>query len=133
MDQGDDVVQHGLQVEFDALDFEFAGFDFGEVQDVVDDAQQVLAGGLDFAQVIELLRAEFGFEHQVGHAQHRVHGGADFVAHVGQKVGFGAVGGFGRFFGLGQFGRACKHHFFELFAVAFALLFELYRGGHITR
>lgn len=32
---------------------------------------------------------------KLGVPQHRVHGGADFVAHVGQKRALGAIGSFG--------------------------------------
>ncbi len=35
---------------------QLAGLDLGKVEDVVDDAQQVLAGALDLAQVVALLR-----------------------------------------------------------------------------
>ena len=42
-DQVGDVVQHLLELEVDVLDRQLAGLDLREVEDVVDDAQQVLA------------------------------------------------------------------------------------------
>ena len=44
-----------------------------------------LADGLD---VLALLAGEFGIEEQAGHAEDAVHGGADFVADVGDEFGF---------------------------------------------
>ena len=42
----------------------------------------------------------------VGHHEHPVHRGPDFVGHRREKVGFGAVGLFGRVFGHQEFARA---------------------------
>ena len=42
---------------------------------------------------------EFRIEHQLRHADDAVHGRADFVAHVGQELALGPVGGFGVFLG----------------------------------
>ena len=88
---------HGLLdagVEFEGMVFQLqlAGFDLGEVQDVIDDGQQrvgAAAGGLD---IIALLVRQFGVQQQGGHADDAVHGRADFVAHVGQELGLGERG-----------------------------------------
>ena len=77
------------------LEFELAGFDFGEVEDVVDDGEERFAAGEDGFDVAALLGVEGGFEQEAGHGDDAVHGRADFVAHVGQKVRLGAGGGFG--------------------------------------
>ena len=50
-------------------------------------------------QVLALLGIEPRLEHEVGHAQHAVHRGADLVAHVRHELALGAAGRFG---GLGQ-------------------------------
>ena len=42
---------------------------------------------LDLAHVVVLARVQARFERQVRHANDGVHRGADFVAHVGQKIG----------------------------------------------
>ncbi len=39
----------------------------------------------------------------LGETENGIHGGADFVAHAGQKHALGLVGGFGLFLGLAQF------------------------------
>ena len=44
------VVQHILEPEIYLLDVELTGFDLGEVEDVVDDAQQGLGGRFDLGQ-----------------------------------------------------------------------------------
>ena len=49
-----------------------------------------------------LLRIEIGLEEQLGHAQHRVHRGADLVAHGGQEVALGTAGRLGMIAGLGE-------------------------------
>ncbi|MNU80360.1 hypothetical protein D3C71_699910 [compost metagenome] len=80
------VVEHGMQVEIHHLDFELARLDFAEIQDVIDQAQQVLSRPLDLFDVVALARGQLGGQSQVAHANHGVHGRADLVAHVGQEV-----------------------------------------------
>ena len=77
-------------------------FDLRVIEDVVDDAQQMLAGVLDLGQVIALLNGEVGAQRQVGHADNRIHRRADFMAHVGQEIRFRLGGGFGSLLGLLQ-------------------------------
>ncbi|MDT4838922.1 hypothetical protein FQZ97_726950 [compost metagenome] len=52
--------------------------------------------------VLRLLLGQFGGFQQLQHAQHAVHGRAQFVAHHRQEVGFGAVGHFRFLAGLDQ-------------------------------
>ena len=86
-DAGDDV----LELEVHATRRQLAGLDLREVEDVVDDAEQVLAGALDLRDVVALLGVERGLERQVRHADDRVHRRADLMAHVGQEVGLQRV------------------------------------------
>jgi hypothetical protein len=88
-----DVVEDLVEVEFPLLDGELAGFDLRVVEDVVDDAQQVLSGPLRLLQVVALHPGEFGLEREMGHADDRVHRRADLVAHVGEELALGHVGG----------------------------------------
>ena len=81
-----------------------AGFDLGEVQDVVEQAQQRLRGPLGLAGVVALLRVQRGLVQQAQHAQDGVHGGADLVAHVGQELPLGRAGLLGDQLGLLQRG-----------------------------
>ena len=47
-DQVADVVEHLFEIEIDLLDRQLAGFDLREVENVVDDAEEMLAGALIF-------------------------------------------------------------------------------------
>ncbi len=85
----------------------FAGFDFGEVQNVVEDGKQRLRRCLHGIQAFQLLRREIRVQHQFGHSQNAVHGGADLVAHVGQKFALGAAGFFRGFLSLLQLFLTC--------------------------
>ena len=48
----------------------------------------MLPGLLNLARVVTLARVELGLLHQVRHTNDGVHGGSDFVAHVGQEFAF---------------------------------------------
>ena len=63
---------------------------------------------------------EAGVQQQLGHAEHAVHGGADLMAHVGEKPAFKLRG----FAGLGERGGE---------APAFAAVPERQRGGDRRR
>ena len=91
------------QVEGDCFQLQFARFDFGEVQNVIDDSQQVVAAGADGGDELQLLFAQRGVQEQACHAHHCVHRRADFVAHIGQEFGLGLVGRFRGLFGPAQF------------------------------
>ena len=74
------------QIDVDPLEIEFAGFDLGEVEDVVDDGQQAGGAVADRFQMIALGAVEFGIQQQFRHADDAVHRRADFVTHVGQEL-----------------------------------------------
>ena len=95
--------EHAVEQERLALHHQLARLDLGEVQDVVDDAQQVLARLLDLAHVVVLARAQARLERQMRHADDRVHRRADLVAHVGQEVGLERGGFLGQLLGAPQF------------------------------
>ena len=90
------VGQAVAQRERLAIEFELAGFDLGEIEDVVDHAQQRFRRAADDIGVFALFGRELRFQQQFRHAQNAVHGRADFVAHVGQELALGRVGLFGR-------------------------------------
>ena len=96
------VVQDLGDVHAQAFELQLAGLDLGEVQHVVDDAQQVLAGPLDLVQVVALGVVVRDVERQVGEPDDGVHRRADLMAHVGQKGRFETGGGFGRLLGFAQ-------------------------------
>ena len=93
----------GTGVQRGLLQRQPAGFDFREVQDVVDDAQQGAGRIDDGVHRLGLLRLKARMRQQLAHAQHAVHRRANLVTHGGQESTLGAVGGLGRV--LGQLQR----------------------------
>ena len=71
-----------------------------EIQDVVDHRHQPVGGGLRHLQIFTLLSRQVGVQRQFGHTQHAIHGRTDLVAHVGQKLALGPVGGLRVLLGL---------------------------------
>src|SRR5438270_320892 len=67
-------------VQLHNLDFHLVSLDLGEVEDVVDDAQQQLARAADRVGLAVELRAESAVEHEAGHADDAVERRADLVA-----------------------------------------------------
>ncbi len=101
---GGSVVQHIGQAKTHMLQLQFAGLHLGDIQDVIDDAQQHGAGLVDLGNIVALLGLQFGLQRNVGQADDGAHGGADFMAHVGQEPGFRLRGLFGFTPRLGQCG-----------------------------
>ena len=90
-----DIAQlgHGvLQRETDFFQHQLAGLDFGDIKNIVDDAEQGARRGFDFKQVVPLAGAVRRIQRQLRVAQYGSKRGADFVAHIGQEVAFGAGG-----------------------------------------
>ena len=77
------------------LEVEAAGLDLGEVQDVVDDAQQRRRRVAHGAERLALLERERRALQHVDHAQNAVHRRADLVAHRGEEGRLGLVGALG--------------------------------------
>ena len=78
---------HGIaQIEVDRLDVHLAGFDPGQIEDVVQYAQQRLGRVQRHLQVLSLLRVRTSVQGQIEHAHDAVHGSADLVTHVGEKL-----------------------------------------------
>ena len=82
------VIDNGAQIQIDLLQIDLARFDLGEIQDVVDDGQEAAGAGADGFGVIALSSIQTRIEQQFGHADHAVHRRANFVAHVGEELGF---------------------------------------------
>lgn len=60
-EDGQGVLQQVPKVERDAVEHQLAGFDFREIEDLVDDAQQVVGGLFDGAQVVKLAWGQLAF------------------------------------------------------------------------
>ncbi len=93
---GGQDVQGGLdglaQDERPSLELDAPGLDLGEVEDVVDDRQQGIAGGPDGLGVVALLVVEGGIDQEPAHPDHRVERRADLVAHGRQERALGLIG-----------------------------------------
>ena len=77
------------------VQLETAGFDLREVEDVVDDRQQRLAGCVDRLGVVALLVIERRVEEQPAHPDDGVHRRPDLVAHRRQERALRLVRGVG--------------------------------------
>ena len=84
-----------LQVEIGQLQLQLARLDFGQVENVIENGQQGLAGLADHLQPATLAARQPVPLHRLGHAQHPVQRRADFVADGGQEGALGPVGGLG--------------------------------------
>ena len=86
------------------FDFQFAGFDLGQIENIVDQLQQMLAAGMNRVEKFQ----PFGFAvfiaaaKNIGETEDRVHRRADFMAHPRQEFALGAVGLIGRLLGFAQ-------------------------------
>ena len=91
---GEQVVHEVAEIELLFHQLDLARLDLGHVEHLVDEAQQVLAGLGDLAQAVAhaLWVVDVGGG-DGGHADDAVHGRADVVAHVGEEVRLGLVGG----------------------------------------
>ena len=67
---------------------QLARLQFGEVEDVVDDAKQIARRLLDGLHVVGLARGQAGFQQLAGKTDDPVERGAQLVRHVGQKLRF---------------------------------------------
>ena len=92
LEQGERVLQNLPRAERNALELHLIGLDLGEVEDVVDERKQGIAGDEDVVDKAVLLGVERSGLEQLGQAQRAVHGGADLVAHHRQEAAFGHVG-----------------------------------------
>ena len=123
------IFQNIFQVKLDGLNIELAGFDFGEVQNVIDNSEQRIGPVLDFLHVVFLLGGQIRLEGQIGHANDCVHGGPDFVAHVGQEIAFSFICIIGGLFGFHQFRGAFFHQIFPVVPMFLDFFFGCFQGG----
>ena len=77
------------------FEFQFVGFNLGEVEDVIDKGEQSGTAGLDGIEILLLLAVLNQSAQYFRETQNSVHRRANFMGHVGQKHAFGMVGGVG--------------------------------------
>ncbi|VVN69660.1 hypothetical protein PS685_04959 [Pseudomonas fluorescens] len=122
-EDGQGVLQQVAQIERNAVEHQLAGFDFRKIENLVDDAQQVVGRFFDGVQVVELARGQLAFLQQVGKTEDTVERGADFVAHVGQKLGLYTAGLQGFLAGQIEF-KVLDFDGFEILAYVFGGLVD---------
>ncbi|MCY1397258.1 hypothetical protein D3C76_1149690 [compost metagenome] len=85
------------------MEREAPGLDAGDVQDIADELQQVFGRAIRHFDGRAIQVALVGaLEGQFQHADHCIHGGANFVAHGCQEGALGAIGIVGLVLGLAQ-------------------------------
>jgi len=83
-----EVVQQARQVEVQRLQVELLRLDLGEIEDVVDQAEQRFAAGAHDLGILALLIVQLRIQQEPGHADDPVHG------RVGQELALGGIGQF---------------------------------------
>ena len=122
------LLDHVLQIERHRIEIEFAGFDLGKIENVVDDREQAFARHAHGVDVLALLGIEVRIEQQFGHADHAVHRGANLVAHRREEIALRAArlfGGVLRLFARGDVG----HHADQLFGAGAGAFHDAHRGA----
>ncbi len=103
LDDGVNGGNHVVQGEGLVVEDHFSALDFGDIQNIVNQTEQVVSRGHNFLGILPHLDGILRLVGQEGgKAQHRVHGRADVVGHVGEKHGLGLAGNLGGPQGLGQ-------------------------------
>ena len=83
---GNRIVKKARQVKGGFLDGHLTGFEFREIENVVDDRQQGVARGPDDFRLISGFRRQARRIHQQFSKPHNgVHGGSNFMAHIGDE------------------------------------------------
>ena len=117
-DQAASVADQAVHLEIAQFQLHLAGFDLREVEDVVDDAEQVLGGAADLVELFGLRPVGGTAAQDVGEADDGIHRRANFMAHVGQEGTLGLIGFFGGIACLGDFPGAGGNQFLQVIAVA---------------
>src|SRR5262249_59109879 len=89
LEHGPQVIHEGAQPEALGAQVYLAGLHPGQVEDVVDELQQVGAGGVDDVGVLDLLGGEVLLGvggQQPGQDEQAVQRGAQLVRHVGEEL-----------------------------------------------
>ena len=90
------------KIEGHGFELKSPRFDLREIEDIIDDREQPFGTAPNRVSVVALLLGKRRVQEQLGHADDAVHRRADLVAHDREKLGLGAVAGFGRHLGLEQ-------------------------------
>ena len=81
-----DLLDQARDIEVGRLELDGPGLDPGDVKHIVDDRQELSAGGADGTQMTRRVRRQVVAGEKVGHAQDRGHRRPDLVAHGGKEL-----------------------------------------------
>ncbi len=124
----DNTIHHIPQGHRFNIQRHLAAFDFGNVQHVINQPQQMLAGYRNFAQVFLHPVRVIGIGHcQRRHAYNGVHRRTDVVAHAGKKVLLCSIGVFRIFASLFR----CLPRYIHFLIHALQLLYLLSKHSEI--
>ena len=98
-----DLFEYAFRIDGAVDQFHPAGLDFREVENVVEQGQQGVAGVNDGAGILLGFGQGVARHHlQLAHAENGIHRRAQFMRHGGKKTALGEVCGLGRFLGIAQ-------------------------------
>ena len=72
------------------LKLQHTGVNAREIENVVENSEEQMAGAFNLCQMLVLLLCQISAKDELGEADDCVERRPDFMAHVGQKSGFGA-------------------------------------------
>ena len=102
-EQGFHLSEQCICLKIVQVQFQLASLDLGEIQNIVDNSEKQAGRVVNLIDVIFLPAIQFRSHQHLVHADNRVHGGADFMTHIGEEFAFGLAGGIRGFFGALQF------------------------------
>jgi len=82
-------LHHLQEIKWQRLEFDLAGVDLGQVEQIIDDLQQYLRRGADRLGQARLGRGECRAREQFRHADDAIHRCAQFMAHARKKITLG--------------------------------------------
>jgi hypothetical protein len=110
LDEGYGAIDQPAGLQHFFVQIQLTGVDPGQIENLVDQVQKMLAALANETDIFGLPRLERpanpGLQH-LGEAEDRVEGCAQFMAHIGEELRFGDIGGFsgGLCFVHGLFGQ----------------------------
>ena len=83
------VFDQRVEIELHVIQLDLARFQLGNVENLVDQIEQFVAGAMNRLDVVALLGRQRCAQQQLAHAQHAVHWRSQFMADLGQEIGLG--------------------------------------------
>ena len=80
------VLHGGPKIEVNDFQFQFPRFDFGKVENIINDSQESVGGLLHRFRTLTLILGQVGLQQESCHPHHPIHRGPDFMAHGGQEL-----------------------------------------------